>query len=66
MRAYVFTTGVIFALLVVAHIWRIFAESASLAADPFYILITVASAMLTIWAARLFWLSRPASRDQRP
>jgi hypothetical protein len=63
MRAYVLTTGVIFGLLVVAHIWRVFAESANLATDPFYILITLASAMLTIWAARLLWPSRPAGPD---
>ncbi len=53
MRTYVMTTGVIFALLVVAHVWRLFAESASLAADPFYILITLAAGLLSVWALLL-------------
>jgi hypothetical protein len=53
------TTGVIFALLVVAHLWRLFAESASLATDPFYILITLAAAVLSGWAYVL--LRRPRS-----
>ena len=46
MRTYVMTTGAIFALLVVAHVWRLIAESASLATDPFYILITLAAGVL--------------------
>ncbi|MEO7682974.1 MAG: hypothetical protein ABIU86_03480 [Gemmatimonadaceae bacterium] len=53
MRTYVMTTGVIFALLVVAHVWRLFAESASLATDPFYILITLAAGLLSVWALLL-------------
>jgi hypothetical protein len=57
MRAYVMTTGVIFASLVVAHVWRLFAESASLAADPFYIFITLAAGFLSVWA--LLLLRRP-------
>jgi predicted Co/Zn/Cd cation transporter (cation efflux family) len=58
MKAYVMTTGVIFALLVVAHIWRIIAESPSLVTDPGYILITLAAGLLSLWAARLLWRSR--------
>jgi hypothetical protein len=53
MRAYLITTCAIFALLVVAHLWRIIAESPSLATEPDFILITVASALLSVWAARL-------------
>ena len=58
MRTYVMTTGVIFALLVAAHVWRLFAESASLATDPFYILITLAAAVLSGWACLLLRRSR--------
>ena len=54
MRTYVITTGVIFGLLVVAHIWRMFVES-HLATDPSYIGITLAAALLGLWAARLAW-----------
>ncbi|MDP9179028.1 MAG: hypothetical protein M3O61_15230 [Gemmatimonadota bacterium] len=52
------TTGVIFCLLVVAHIWRIIAESPAFATDPFYLLVTLVAALLSLWAARLLWRSR--------
>ena len=58
MRTYVMTTGVIFGLLVVAHVWRMIAESASLATDPWYLLITVAAGLLSLWALLLLRRSR--------
>ncbi|HEX8271552.1 MAG TPA: hypothetical protein VF615_02805 [Longimicrobiaceae bacterium] len=60
MRAYVMTTGIVFGLLVVAHLWRIVAESPALARDPAYLLITLAAGLLSLWAARLL-VRRPAS-----
>jgi hypothetical protein len=53
MRAYVATTGVIFGLLVVAHVWRAVVEGPHLATDPWYVLITLASAGLCLWAWRV-------------
>lgn len=50
MRAYVTTTGVVFGLLFVLHIWRVIVEGTQLARDPFWILITAAAAALSIWA----------------
>ena len=50
MKAYVITTGAVFGLLTLAHIWRIFAGEAHLATDPWFILITVAAATLCLWA----------------
>jgi len=41
MKAYVITTGALFGLLTLAHIWRAIDER-HLATDPWYILITVA------------------------
>ena len=55
MRAYVATTGVIFGLITVAHVWRIIEEGAGLAAEPFYLLLTVLAAALCLWACRLLW-----------
>ena len=52
MRAYVATTGAIFGLLVLAHIWRVF-EEGHLAEDPWYLLITLVAAGLCLWAWRL-------------
>jgi tellurite resistance protein TehA-like permease len=64
MKAYIMTTGAVFGLLVVAHIWRIIEEGAALAKDPSYILITLAAAGLCLWACRLLrLLSRSATID---
>ncbi len=49
MKAYVTTTGAIFGLLTLAHVWRII-EERHLASDPWYLLITVAAAALSVWA----------------
>ncbi len=57
MKAYVMTTGIIFGLLTLAHVWRVVVEGPHLATDPFYILITVAAAALCLWAWRLLRLS---------
>ncbi len=52
MKAYLLTTGSLFALLTLVHLWRITQEP-HLATDPGYLLITVASAALSVWAWRL-------------
>ena len=57
MKAYVTTTGVVFALLTLVHIWRVF-EEGHLLTDPWYLLITLAAAAPAVWAGRLVWLSR--------
>jgi hypothetical protein len=56
MKAYVMTTGTIFGLLVVAHIWRMIVER-QVATDPFYITITLAAAAMRFWAWRVLRLS---------
>ena len=53
MKAYLRVTGTIFGLITLAHIWRVLAESRQLATDPWYVLLTVLSAALCIWAFRL-------------
>ena len=53
MRAYVITTGTVFGLVVLAHIWRGTAEGLALAKNPIYILTTLAAAGLSVWAWRL-------------
>ena len=49
MKAYVTTTGTIFALVTLAHIWRM-VEERQLAKTPWYIAITAAAAALSVWA----------------
>lgn len=50
MRAYVVTTGIIFALLTIVHLVRIAAESTRFLRDPTFVLLTILSAALAIWA----------------
>ena len=59
MRAYVATTGALFALLVAAHAWRLVGEP-QLSRDPVFLLFTAAPIALCIWSARLL-LRRPRS-----
>ena len=56
MKAYLTTTGTLFALLAVVHVWRIIVEP-HLGTEPWYILITLAAAALSAWAWRLVRLS---------
>ena len=61
MKTYLMTTGTLFGLLTGVHIWRIIKESQSLAPDPWFLVITAASAALCLWALRLL---RVGSRSQ--
>jgi hypothetical protein len=58
MKAYLITTGILFGLLTLAHVWRVF-EEGHLAKDPWYIVITIIAAAMSAWA---FSLLRPSTR----
>jgi hypothetical protein len=53
MRAYLVTTGTVFGLIAVAHVWRVLAESRALARDPWFLLTTLLAVGLCGWALRL-------------
>jgi len=53
MKAYVTTTGALFALLVLLHLWRAFVEGKQMFTDPFFICTTLLSAGLAVWAWRV-------------
>jgi hypothetical protein len=53
MKAYVITTGAIFGLVFVAHIWRAAMEGASVAKNPVFLSLTAVAAGLAIWAWRV-------------
>ena len=53
MKAYLLTTGSVFGAIVLAHLWRVFAESPRLARDPGFLVLTVLAAALCGWAFRL-------------
>lgn len=50
MRAYTITTGLVFALLALAHLWRIIAERRDLGTQPEFLAITLAAAAMSAWA----------------
>ena len=54
MRAFLLVTGVAFAAIVVAHVWRIAAEGPRLAHEPFFVGLTIAALALSVWAFALF------------
>jgi hypothetical protein len=58
MKAYVMTTGAVFGLITLAHILRIVAEGPRLALEPFFVLMTVLSTALFLWAWRVLRLTR--------
>jgi len=57
MKAYLVTTGALFALLAVAHLARTIAEWPRLATDPWFILVGpgvgLVAGALCVWAWRL-------------
>ena len=57
MKAFLVVVGVLFAAIVVAHALRFFAEP-RLIHDPWYWVITVAAAALSVWAWRLVFTKR--------
>jgi uncharacterized membrane protein len=52
MKAYVITTGAVFGLLTLAHIWRVFLEP-QVATDPWLISSTLIALALSLWAWRV-------------
>ena len=57
MKAYVRTTGAVFGLITFAHVLRIIAEGPHLLLEPLWVLLTAATAGLSIWAWRLLRLT---------
>jgi tetrahydromethanopterin S-methyltransferase subunit E len=57
MKTYVTTTGVVFGLLVLAHVWRAVVEGPRVATDPAYVVATLVAAALSLWAWRLVRIS---------
>jgi hypothetical protein len=53
VKAYLITTGTVFAMIVAAHVARVFAEGARLVREPVFVALTVLAAGLSLWA---WWL----------
>lgn len=56
MKAYVATTAVVFALILAAHVARVYFEGSSTLSDAFFVGATVIDAGLLAWASRLLLL----------
>jgi hypothetical protein len=54
-RCYIAATGIVFALMFVAHVVRVFAEGAQILGEPIIIVTSIASLGLVIWAAYLLF-----------
>lgn len=70
MKAYLVTTGAIFALLAFAHLLRTIAEWPRLSADPWFVLegpgIGLVAAALCFWAWRLLRARRARDTTEAP
>ena len=57
MKTYVVATGLLFGLLALVHIWRM-VEERPLMTDPWYLLVTLAAAAMSVWAWRVVRVGR--------
>jgi hypothetical protein len=57
MKWFLVTAGTVFGLVVIAHIARMAVEP-RMASDPWFWLMTIVAAALSLWAWRLVWHSR--------
>jgi len=57
MKSYVMTTGTVFGLITLAHLARVMAEGAHVAKDPWFVLLTIVTGTLCLWAWRLIRLT---------
>jgi hypothetical protein len=53
MKAYIVTTSMIFAGIVMAHVLRVYTEGFGLVNDPWFVALTVLAAGLCGWGLRL-------------
>ena len=54
MKAYIITTGIIFALLAAGHVARAIAEGTHSLGEPIFVLTTLISVGMVVWASLLF------------
>jgi hypothetical protein len=54
VKAYVVTTGSLFALMVAVHIWRVIVEGPALATEPTFVIPSAVAVGLVFWSWRVF------------
>ena len=63
MKAYVITTGIVFGLIVAAHIARLAFEGLGPFRDPSFIFFSVVSGALALWSLRVLKAINLKNRD---
>ena len=58
MRIYLVITGVVFALVAVAHVLRVLSEGSHLMHEPVFVALTLLAVGMSAWAWRLVWRGR--------
>ena len=66
MKAYVLTSGIIFVLVLTAHVARVFAEGARLLKEPSFVFTTILSVLLAAWAWRVFRKTCQLEKRSKP
>jgi hypothetical protein len=66
LRAYVITTGLIFVLVLAAHVARVFAEGFHLVTEPTFAFTSLLSLAVSIWAWRVFRGSSKPNEKAQP
>jgi len=64
MKAYILTTGLIFVLVIAAHVARLFAEGLHPLTQPIFVFTTLLAIALSLWAWHLF--RKPSKPDEKP
>ena len=54
MRTYIMTSGLLFVLLVVVHVFRLIAEGFGPLVNPVFLASTAASAAMAVWASSAY------------
>lgn len=59
MKAYLATTGAVFAILTFLHAWRFVAEQGGPGREPWFLFISLVAAGFTVWSAMLLFRQKP-------
>lgn len=65
MRMYLVLSGLLYFVLVLAHVARLVAEGTSVASSPMFSLATIAAALMTVWSWRLLRAVRDGLYNER-
>ena len=59
MKAYLATTGAVFGILTILHVWRFVAEGGGPGREPWFIFISLVAAAFAVWSGMLLFRHKP-------